>query len=544
MDEIVTTISTLHQVTPAGVRRGPRPGRLCDMRQSRYDAVVVGGGHNGLVAAAYLARAGRSVLVLERLGHVGGCTVSAAMFPGVDARLSRYSYLVSLLPDSIVRDLRLRFEVRQRRIASYTPADGSGLLVNNTDPGRSAASFAAVTGSDADWRAWQDFYAATGRLAQRLFPTMTEPLRSRAQLREIVADDATWDRLIERPLGDTLQRAFRHDAVRGVVLTDAVVGTFARATEPSLRQNRCLLYHVIGNGTGAWHVPAGGMGALTTALAGAAREAGACIRTGAEAVRIDPEGEVIYRAGDTEYTVGAAHILANVAPATLARLLGEDGGGEPPEGSQLKINMVLSRLPRLRDAATDPRDAFAGTFHINEGYANLESAHTEAANGGIPALPPCEVYCHTLTDRSILGDDLAATGAHTLTVFGLHMPARLFRDHPDEARKRALDATLRSVNSVLAEPIEAGLLRDGDGQPCIEAKTPADLEDELGLPGGHIFHGDLAWPFAEESDEVGSWGAQTRHPRVLICGAGARRGGGVSGIGGHNAAMAILRPRG
>ncbi len=97
---------------------------------------------------------------------------------------------------------------------------------------------------------------------------------------------------------------------------------------------------------------------------------------------------------------------------------------------------------------------------------------------------------------------------------------------------------------MLAEPIEEGLLRDRDGQPCIEAKTPADLEDELGLPGGHIFHGDLAWPFAEESDEVGSWGAQTRHPRVLICGAGARRGGGVSGIGGHNAAMAILRPRG
>jgi phytoene dehydrogenase-like protein len=529
------------------------------MRQSRYDAVVVGGGHNGLVAAAYLASAGRSVLVLERLGHLGGCTVSAAMFRGVDARLSRYSYLVSLLPDSIVRDLRLRFETRPRRIASYTPADGSGLLVEHAasaaDAPRSAASFAAATGGDAEWRAWQGFYAATGRLAKRLFPTMTEPLRSRAELRRIAGDDAAWDSLIERPLGDSLQRVFRHDAVRGVVLTDAVVGTFARATEPSLRQNRCLLYHVIGNGTGAWNVPAGGMGALAGALADAAREADAHIRTGAEAVHIDPAGEVTYREGDAERVVGAGRILANVAPATLARLLGEDtgsgpgyrdetpGGAQIPEGSQLKINMVVSRLPRPRDPAVDPRDAFAGTFHINEGYANLEAAHTEAAAGRIPALPPCEVYCHTLTDRSILGGDLAASEAQTLTVFGLHMPARLFRDQPDKAREQALNATLRSINSVLAEPIEDCLLPDGDGQPCIEAKTPADLEEELSLPGGHIFHGDLAWPFAEDSDEAGSWGAETRHPRVLICGAGARRGGGVSGIGGHNAAMAILRPR-
>jgi phytoene dehydrogenase-like protein len=126
-------------------------------------------------------------------------------------------------------------------------------------------------------------------------------------------------------------------------------------------------------------------------------------------------------------------------------------------------------------------------------------------------------------------------------VFGLHMPARLFTDDPSGARDAATRATLRAINSVLDEPIEDCLLRDADGQPCLEVRSPVDLESEAYLPGGHIFHGDLSWPFAEDPADVGRWGVETRHERVLICGAGARRGGGISGIGGHNAAMAILR---
>jgi phytoene dehydrogenase-like protein len=232
-------------------------------------------------------------------------------------------------------------------------------------------------------------------------------------------------------------------------------------------------------------------------------------------------------------------VLANVAPAALARLLGEPDGGPAPEGAQLKLNMLLARLPRLRDSAVDPRDAFAGTFHVNESASQLEAAHAQASAGRIPELPPCEIYCHSLTDPTILGPGLRAAGAQTLTCFALHMPARLFADG-DAAKDAAVAATLRSLDSVLAEPLEDCLWRTPGGEPCLEARTPVELEAELGLPGGNIFHRDLAWPYAEDPGEVGTWGVETAHANVLVCGAGARRGGGVSGIPGHNAAMAVL----
>lgn len=138
-----------------------------------YDAVIVGGGHNGLVAAAYLARAGRAVLVLERLDHTGGAAVSTRAFAGMDARLSRYSYLVSLLPRQIVEDLGLRFQTRRRRISSYTPRADGGLLVDSQSASRTRDSFERLTGSDRDFEAWQSFYGMTHRVAQRVFPTMS-----------------------------------------------------------------------------------------------------------------------------------------------------------------------------------------------------------------------------------------------------------------------------------------------------------------------------------------------------------------------------------
>ncbi|MEU6998518.1 NAD(P)/FAD-dependent oxidoreductase [Nonomuraea sp. NPDC046570] len=498
----------------------------------RYDVVVAGAGHNGLVAAAYLARAGRRVLVLERQDHVGGLAISAQAFPGVDARLSRYSYLVSLLPTKIVKDLGLRVELRRRRYASYTPLGESGLLVDNGDEARTAASFRAVTGGDADYAAWRDFYAMTARVAQAVAPTMLEPLRAAAGLRKAVGDPEAWRDLFERPIGEVVDERFADDTVRGVVLTDALIGTFADpATD--LLANRCFLYHVIGDGTGEWNVPVGGMGAVSGALEAAAREAGAEIRTGAEIVGVDPSGEVTFRDAAGEHAVSGERVLVNLPPAVLDTLMGREAAA--PEGAQLKVNMVLSRLPRLKDARVEAREAFSGTFHINEGRDQLARAYEQAARGTIPELPPAEVYCHSLTDPSILGPELRGR-AETMTLFGLHMPARLFTKNPEKGRSEALAATLASINSVLAEPLEDCLLAAPDGTPCIEVKTPADLEHDAGLPGGHIFHRDLSWPYGE----AGRWGVETEHERILLCGAGAVRGGGVSGIPGHNAAMAVL----
>ncbi|MFD7336416.1 phytoene desaturase family protein [Streptomyces violascens] len=508
-----------------------------------YDAVIVGGGHNGLVAAAYLARAGKSVLVLERLGRTGGAAVSTRPFAGVDARLSRYSYLVSLLPKKIVDDLGLDFAVRKRTISSYTPTvrggRPGGLLVGGGHD-RSAASFHQLTGSDAEFTAWQAFYETTRQVAERVFPTLTEPLPTAAALRERVADDVAWRMLFEEPIGVAVEDRFTDDLVRGVVLTDALIGTFADAHDPSLAQNRCFLYHVIGQGTGDWDVPVGGMGALTDALARTARAAGAEIATGHEvtAIRTDgTEAEVTYVTAEASGTVAARHVLVNASPQALAELVG-DTPPEPAEGAQLKVNMLLKRLPRLRDTSVDPREAFAGTFHIAEGYGQLATAYAEAARGELPSAPPSEIYCHSLTDASILGPELAAQGYQTLTLFGLHTPARLFADDNDKAREQLLAATLAQLDAHLDEPLADCLAVDADGRPCIEAKTPLDLERDLRLPGGNIFHRALAFPYADGS--TGRWGVETGLANVLLCGAGAVRGGGVSGIPGHNAAMAVL----
>jgi phytoene dehydrogenase-like protein len=209
------------------------------------------------------------------------------------------------------------------------------------------------------------------------------------------------------------------------------------------------------------------------------------------------------------------------------------------------VNLLLTRLPRLRDTEVAPEVAFAGTFHINELESQLDAAYATASRGGIPSPLPCEVYCHTLSDPSILSPELAASGAHTLTVFGLHVPHRLLeRFGNDELRERLQAAVLASLDSVLAERIADVIATDAAGRPCIETKTTLDLEEALRMPGGNIFHGPLSWPWAEDGAALTTpaerWGVATRHPRILLCGSGAVRGGAVSGIGGHNAAMAVL----
>ncbi|MDE0546123.1 NAD(P)/FAD-dependent oxidoreductase [Microbacterium sp. C7(2022)] len=531
-----------------------------------YDVAIIGGGHNALVAAAYLAREGVRTIVLERQAHVGGAAVSQHPWPGVDARLSRYSYLVSLLPRRIIDELGLDVTLLRRRYSSYTPDPSDptrGILIDNADATATAASFARVAASPAEADRFAAFSRRIEPLARALFPTVTEPLRRASEIRQMLGDDALWCDVVEEPLGRMLHESFDDDITRGIALTDGLIGTFARSDDASLRQNRCFLYHVIGGGTGDWDVPVGGMGRVSAELERVAREAGAELRCGTEVTALRPAlgtGDASEVCMGAE-VVRARLVLSGVGPAVLERLVAAgcaggaasaNGGSSnltpatvTPEGAQLKVNMLLTRLPRLRDASVSPEAAFAGTFHVNETLTQLDAAYDAAAGGGIPNPLPLEIYCHSLSDPSILGPELRDAGAHTLTLFALHVPHRLVKGKdPDAARDALLSAALRSLDAVLAEPIEGCLATAPDGSPCIEARTTADLEESLGMVGGDIFHGSLSWPWADDDEPLDTaarrWGVGTAHDGVLLCGSGARRGGAVSGIGGHNAAMAAL----
>jgi len=509
------------------------------MPSKHVDVAIVGGGHNGLVAAAYLAKAGKSVVVLERLDYFGGAATSVKPFEGNEANLSRYSYLVSLLPNQIIEDLELEVELAPRRYSSYTPnPQGSGgLLIDRNDSQRTKESFATVNSTDFD--AWQSFYSRTVSVAEKLFPTVTRPLPRRSEVIEQLGNDREF---ITTPIGQIVEQSFQSDLVRGVVMTDALIGTFAPNIDASMQASICFLYHVIGGGTGDWNIPVGGMGAITKSMRKAAERFGAELVAQAEVTRISEDGEVTYLKQNQENKIDADFVLANISRFELERLMGNLI--PKPQGAQVKVNMLLKRLPKLKESVST-NAAFGGTFHINENFSQLQKAFEQASKGEIPEPLPCEIYCHSLTDSSILSEELDQAGVQTLTVFALHVPHSLTKGvDSDELRSKLQDAVIASLNSVLAEDIRELLYLDSNGNACIETKTTQDLEQALRLPGGNIFHEPLSWPFAEDQEILDTpakrWGVDTGRARIFFCGSSARRGGAVSGIAGHNAAMAVL----
>jgi phytoene dehydrogenase-like protein len=491
-------------------------------------------------------------LLLEKNDYIGGATTSQRIFPDYDANLSRYSYLVSLFPEKVIRDLGLRLELRTRATASFTPYARNGahdaLLLSNVSEQANRNSLLEITGSHTEFEQMQKFYALARIFAEKVWETMLQPLPSKEALAKEFAQDKlgaeAWRALVEEPLGVAVERYLQNDLVRGVVFTDGKIGLSTHPHDASLLQNRCFLYHLMGNRTGEWKVPVGGMGRVADELRRVATASGAEMLTrvglqhlnftqGAQSIDFEWDGK--------EQSVSARFVLLNFGANVLAKLLGRPYQADAiHEGSVLKINMLLHRLPRLRASRYSLADAFCGTFHIDEGYQQMKLSYQQAAQMRLPDKVPCEMYCHTLTDNSILSPELRARGFHTLTLFALDTPWKLFSADNDLMRREATRKCLEGLNGYLAEPIEDCLARDGNGEPCLEGKTPVDIEQELGHYRGNIFQAALTFPFADTTEAAGTWGVETEFPNVFYCGANAQRGGGVSGIPGHNAAMKVL----
>jgi phytoene dehydrogenase-like protein len=520
--------------------------------KSKYDVVILGAGHNGLVAASYLGRAGLSVLLLERNDYIGGATTSQKLFSDYDARLSRYSYLVSLFPEKIIRDLGLNLELRRRATGSFTPyvKDGryDGLLLSNVDEARSRRSIVDLTGSETEYDQLKKFYNLSRVFAEHSWDSMLEPLVAKEEFkRGFEVDDVSreaWRSLAEEPLGRGIERYLQDDLVRGLVLTDAKIGLFTHPHDPSLVQNRCFLYHLIGNKTGEWKVPVGGMGAVARELEQAARKGGAEFLTNVDLVDVDLTGKtkaVTFGGNGNKKTVESRFLLVNFGRNVLAKYSGKPYHPErTDEGSVFKINMLLHRLPKLKTKKYASVDAWCGTFHSDEGYEQMSASYDHAANGRLPDKTPCEVYCHTLTDDSILAPELRKRGFHTMTLFGLDAPWSLFARDNETMRKEAENKFLQSISQWLEDPLQDCLAVARDGSLCIESKSPVDIEESLGMYHGNIFQDAPTWPFAVAREQAGTWGVETEWENVFLCGSSALRGGAVSGIPGHNSAKKVL----
>ncbi len=520
--------------------------------KSHYDVVILGAGHNGLVAATYLGRAGLSVLLLEKNDYIGGATTSQKVFPDYNARLSRYSYLVSLFPEKIIRDLGLNLELRRRATGSFTPyvKDGrhSGLLLSNVDEEVSRQSIVDLTGSETEHEQMKKFYNLSRVFAEHSWDSMLEPLVAREDFkRRFDVDDVSreaWRSLAEEPLGRAIERYLQNDLLRGLVLTDGKIGVFTHSHDPSLLQNRCFLYHLIGSKTGEWKVPVGGMGTVARELEHAARKAGAEFLTNVDLRALDLKKStrsVEFELEGKRQTVEARFLMINFGRNVLAKFTKSPyQPGATDEGSVFKINMLLRRLPKLKAKKYPAADAFCGTFHSDEGYEQMNMSYEQASRGRLPDKTPCEVYCHTLTDDSILAPELRSQGFHTMTLFGLDTPWSLFAKDNETMRKQAEKKFLESMNQWLEEPLEDCLAVARNGNLCIESKSPVDIEESLGMYHGNIFHDAPTFPFAPTKEQAGTWGVETEFENVFLCGSSAIRGGAVSGIPGRNAAMKVL----
>jgi phytoene dehydrogenase-like protein len=524
----------------------------------RYDALIVGGGHNGLVCAFYLARAGLKVRILERRDVIGGAAVTEEFATGF--RNSTASYTVSLLQPKVIADMRLHergLRIVERRIANFLPfADDYLKLGGGID--RTVAEFARFSARDA--AAYPRYDAALGKVADVLRRLALQiPPNTGGGLGDLVAaarqgwplarlDIATQRDLLAiftRSAREFLDLWFEDDRIKAAFAFDAVVGNYAGVSTPGSAY--VLLHHVFGevNGRkGAWGHAIGGMGAITQAMAGACRDAGVEISLEAPVARVLVDaGKVAGVRLESGEELAAPRVVANVGPALLYRQmidpadLDEDFrmriAGYKTGSGTFRMNVALSELP---DFTVLPGKALAdhhtAGIVIAPGLDYMDAAYEDARVFGWSREPVVEMLI-----PSTLDDSLAPRGAHVASLFCQQFAPELPDGRSwDDAREEAADRIIDTVTAH-APNFRASVI-------ARQIHSPLDLERNFGLVGGDIFHGrmslDQLWaarPVLGHGDYRGPIGG------LYMCGAGAHPGGGVTGAPGHNAARAILADR-
>jgi phytoene dehydrogenase-like protein len=524
----------------------------------QWDAVVIGGGHNGLVAAAYLAKNGLDTLVCERRGVVGGASVSEHPF-GPDYTVTSLSYVLSLLPPEITADLRLdRHGLTIYPQGPYFAPrrDGRALRLPN-DPGQRREEIARFSARDAD--AYDQYEAHLAGIARILEPLLQQippklgshhpaDLLSQAMLathlRKIdVRGAADITRLLTGSIADLLDRYFESAAMRGVLSVSGVIGTWAGPRSAGTAY--VMLHHHIGEAegqAGAWGFPRGGMGAVAGALAAAARSLRATIRTDAEVARIRTrDGQVAgvtLASGeeiDAPVVVTTAHpkisFLRLLEPGDLPGGFAADIANWQTRSGTVKINLALDRLPVFTAHPSPDPDVYGGTIVLSESLDDVENAFQEAVAGKPSTLPFADICI-----PSVFDDSLAPAGKHVMSLFTQWVPAA-FADAPDAA---ALDDY---ADRVIAR-VEAVAPGFADSVLHRQVIGPDVMQEEYGLVGGNIFHGELTLGQMFHARPAAGY-ADLRTPvkGLYQAGSATHGGGGVTGIPGRNVVRQILADR-
>ncbi len=532
------------------------------------DVIIIGAGHNGLTAAAYLAAAGRRVTMLERRNVVGGACVTEELAPGFKA--STCSYLVSLLAPDIIADLELArhgYRMIARDPASFTPLEDGRYLMLGRDSAQNQREISKFSRHDA--QAYPRYEAFLTRVAEALEPILESPvpallplpsswrrqtlsrrlgdvlgtLRLRRALARLGEDQPAAMRLLLDSAQQVLDRWFESDVVKATLATDGVIGAMAAPSTPGT--GYVLLHHVMGHagGTrGVWGYAEGGMGAISQALAACARERGVNIRTGIGVAEILHQNRRIRGVRLTDGTsIQAPVVLSNATPeVTFRQLLNSNA---LPAGfnqavaaidyasASAKINLAVAGLPNFSacPGSNEPGPQHHGTIHIGPNMAALERAYDAAKYGQYSPHPLIE-----MTIPSALDSSLAPPGHHIVQLFVQYAPYSLAEGDWDTHRDAFADACLAEIDRY-APGFSTQVLHR-------QVLTPPDLEREFGLTGGNIFHGAMSPSQLLSLRPVPGW-ADHRSPiqGLYLCGSGAHPGGGVSGLPGRNAARAVMQ---